>query len=107
MCDNSVNPPVLKDASKDLTKILSLVNDLGQKFRAKDLVAVIAGKENAVTKSYKLENNTHFGSGKDKEDNYWKSIIRQAVVQDFLLKDIETYGVLKLTKKDWTVSMVS
>jgi superfamily II DNA helicase RecQ len=35
MCDNSVNPPVLKDASKDLTKILSLVNDLGQKFRAK------------------------------------------------------------------------
>lgn len=99
MCDNSVNPPVLKDASKDLTKILSLVNDLGQKFRAKDLVAVIAGKENAVTKSYKLENNTHFGSGKDKEDNYWKSIIRQAVVQDFLLKDIETYGVLKLTKK--------
>ncbi|MET7038402.1 DNA helicase RecQ [Elizabethkingia miricola] len=99
MCDNSVNPPVLKDASKDLTKILSLVNDLGQKFRAKDLVAVIAGKENAVTKSYKLENNHHFGSGKDKEDNYWKSIIRQAVVQDFLLKDIETYGVLKLTKK--------
>ncbi|MDV3474110.1 DNA helicase RecQ [Elizabethkingia anophelis] len=99
MCDNSVNPPVLKDASEDLTKILSLVNDLGQKFRAKDLVAVIAGKENAVTKSYKLENNTYFGSGKDKEDNYWKSIIRQAVVQDFLLKDIETYGVLKLTKK--------
>ncbi|HCD9234814.1 TPA: DNA helicase RecQ [Elizabethkingia anophelis] len=99
MCDNSVNPPVLKDASDDLTKILSLVNDLGQKFRAKDLVAVIAGKENAVTKSYKLENNIHFGSGKDKEDNYWKSIIRQAVVQDFLLKDIETYGVLKLTKK--------
>ncbi|MCT3641016.1 DNA helicase RecQ [Elizabethkingia anophelis] len=99
MCDNSVNPPVLKDASDDLTKILSLVNDLGQKFRAKDLVAVIAGKENAVTKSYKLENNTYFGSGKDKEDNYWKSIIRQAVVQDFLLKDIETYGVLKLTKK--------
>ncbi|AQX07506.1 DNA helicase RecQ [Elizabethkingia ursingii] len=99
MCDNSVNPPVLKDASEDLTKILSLVNDLGQKFRAKDLVAVIAGKENAVTKSYKLENNHHFGSGKGKEDNYWKSIIRQAVVQDFLLKDIETYGVLKLTKK--------
>ncbi|OPB89190.1 DNA helicase RecQ [Elizabethkingia ursingii] len=99
MCDNSVNPPVLKDASEDLTKILSLLNDLGQKFRAKDLVAVIAGKENAVTKSYKLENNHHFGSGKGKEDNYWKSIIRQAVVQDFLLKDIETYGVLKLTKK--------
>jgi ATP-dependent DNA helicase RecQ len=99
MCDNSVNPPILKDASEDLTKILSLVNDLGQKFRAKDLVAVIAGKENAVTKSYKLENNHHFGSGKGKEDNYWKSIIRQAVVQDFLLKDIETYGVLKLTKK--------
>ena len=82
MCDNSVNPPVLKDASKDLTKILSLVNDR-DKIQSERSVAVIAGKENAVTKSYKLENNTHFGSGKDKEDNYWKSIIRQAVVQDF------------------------
>ncbi|NAW50412.1 DNA helicase RecQ [Elizabethkingia argentiflava] len=99
MCDNSINPPILKDASEDLKKVLNLVNDLGQKFRAKDLVSVIVGKENAVTKSYRLENNKHFGIGKDRQDNYWKSIFRQAIVQDFLLKDIETYGVLKLTKK--------
>ena len=52
MCDNSVNPYCIKDASDDLTKILSLVNDLGQKFRAKDLVAVIAGKEKCSNKNH-------------------------------------------------------
>lgn len=101
MDDNALNPPVLKDATKNLKKVLELVRDLGQKFRSKDLVTVLVGKETAVTKSYKLENNEYFGSGKKHGDNYWKSIFRQAVVQDFLIKDIETYGVLKISEKGW------
>ncbi|TXF79030.1 DNA helicase RecQ [Chryseobacterium sp.] len=98
MCDNSVNPPALKDATKELKLVLSLVKDLEEKFRTKDLIAVISGKENSVTKSYKLETTKHFGIGKNQVENFWKSIIRQATVQNFLQKDIETYGVLKLTE---------
>ncbi len=99
MDDNSVNPPILKDASKDLKKVLEIVKDLEEKFRTKDLISIISGKESATTKAYKLENSKHFGIGKQESDNYWKSIIRQATVQGFLTKDIETYGVLKLSNK--------
>ena len=97
--DNSVNPPKLKDASKDLKKVLEIVKDLEEKFRTKDLISIILGKESATTKAYKLENSKHFGIGKSENDNYWKSIIRQATVQGYLTKDIETYGVLKLSDK--------
>ena len=99
MCDNSVNPPMLKDASKDLKLILELIKTLEEKFRVKDLIAVLMGKENPTTKSYKLENSPYFGKGKEHTDNYWKSILRQALVQAFIRKDIETYGILKLTEK--------
>ncbi|WP_234110666.1 MULTISPECIES: DNA helicase RecQ [Chryseobacterium] len=99
MCDNSVNPPKLKDVTKELKLVLTLVKDLEEKFKTKDLIAVIVGKENSVTKSYKLESTKHFGIGKNQSENFWKSIIRQATVQNFLAKDIETYGVLKITEK--------
>ncbi|MGZ5197504.1 MAG: RecQ family ATP-dependent DNA helicase, partial [Kaistella sp.] len=99
MCDNSVNPPKLKDASKELKLVLKLVKDLEEKFKTRDLISVIVGKENSVTKSYKLETTKHFGIGRSEAENFWKSIIRQATVQDFLQKDIETYGVLKITEK--------
>jgi len=99
MCDNSINPPPMKDVGKDLKKMLELVKYTGQKLVAKDLVAVLVGKENAITKSYKLGDSESFGIGKDKDENYWKSVIRQAIVQNFLIKDIETYGILKISEK--------
>ncbi|MDC8104281.1 MULTISPECIES: DNA helicase RecQ [Chryseobacterium] len=99
MCDNASNPPKLKDATKDLKKVLELIRETGEKFKSKDLISVISGKESAVTKSYKLEQSSYFGFGKDQKDNYWKTILRQATVQNFLQKDIETYGVLKITDK--------
>ncbi|MDQ0782058.1 DNA helicase RecQ [Chryseobacterium sp. W4I1] len=99
MCDNSSDPPKLKDATTDLTKTLELIKDTGEKFKSKDLISVIVGKENAVTKSYKLEQTSYFGFGKEEKDNYWKTILRQATVQGYLQKDIETYGVLKMSEK--------
>lgn len=99
MCDNASNPPKLKDATEDLKKVLELINMTGEKFKSKDLISVIVGKESAVTKSYKLEQTSYFGFGKEDKDNYWKTILRQATVQNFLQKDIETYGVLKISEK--------
>lgn len=99
MCDNFTNPPTLKDATTELKQVLSLVKQLEEKFKTKDLISVIVGKENSVTKSYKLETLKQFGFGSKEPENFWKSIIRQATVQNFLQKDIETYGVLKITEK--------
>lgn len=99
MDDNALNPPTLKDATEDMKMVMNMVKILGEKFKTKDLISVLAGKENSVTKSYKLETTEFFGTGKGKSDNYWKSIIRQATVQEFLTKDIETYGILKISEK--------
>lgn len=99
MCDNSTNPPTLKDATKDLIQVLEMVKKLDQKFRTKDLINVLVGKESSVTKSYRLETHKLFGVGKNESENYWKSIIRQATVRNYLQKDIEAYGVLKISEK--------
>lgn len=63
------------------------------------MIAVLIGKENPTTKSYKLDSLDLFGEGKDKTDNHWKTIFRQGAVQGFIKKDIEAYGVIKLTEK--------
>ncbi len=99
MDDNALNPPQLVDAFEDLKTLLKIVKTFGEKFKSRDLISLIMGNENSVTKSYKLETTEFFGIGKGHTDNYWKSIIRQANVQDYLTKDIETYGVLKISEK--------
>ena len=99
MDDNSVNPPTLRDAKEHLRLVLDVAKKLEEKFRTKDLINIIVGKETSLTKSYKLETHKLFGIGKKESENYWKSIIRQATVQNFLQKDIKTYGVLKLTER--------
>ncbi|WKS94526.1 DNA helicase RecQ [Riemerella columbina] len=97
MDDNSLNPPTLKDVTPDFKMLLNLIKNLEEKFKTKDIIAVLMGKETPVTKSYKLEKSDFFGKGKSQTDNYWKSIIRQATVRGFIVKDIETYGILKLS----------
>ncbi|MBQ0152043.1 MAG: DNA helicase RecQ [Chryseobacterium sp.] len=99
MCDNASNPPTLKDATEDLGKVMKLIADTQEKFKSKDLISIIVGKENSVTKSYKMEQTPYFGFGKGENENYWKTILRQATVQNYLQKDIETYGVLKISQK--------
>ncbi|MDY3537510.1 DNA helicase RecQ [Riemerella anatipestifer] len=99
MDDNSANPPKLKDVTNDFKTVLNLIKSLEEKFKTKDLIAVLVGKETPTTKSYKLEKSEFFGIGKETSDNYWKSIIRQATVRGYIIKDIETYGVLRVSKK--------
>lgn len=99
MDDNSANPPVMKDVTLDLKIVLKTIRALGEKFKSKEIIQVILGKENSVTKSHKLDEYEVFGIGNHGSDNYWKSIIRQAAVQNYIIKDIETYGVLKISEK--------
>lgn len=99
MDDNSANPPMMKVVTEELYKVMEVILALGEKFKTKDIISFILGNETSVTKSHKLETHSLFGIGKDETDNFWKSILRQAAVQSFIEKDIETYGILKLTPK--------
>ena len=98
--DDNVRNPKKKVEAKDQVRILiDVVNQTNEKYKSKDLVNVIIGKENALIKSHKTNEQPFFGIGKSHDDKFWMALIRQVLVAGLLRKDIETYGVLKSTKK--------
>lgn len=99
MDDNMRNPKKLKDVKEDAQLVLEIVRKSKEILKINDLVNVLLGKETSTIKNYNLKSEDFFGQGKDQEDYYWKSIIRQLIVRDYLEKEIETYGILKLTSK--------
>jgi ATP-dependent DNA helicase RecQ len=98
MNDNSRNPKKKHEAKEDVVKLLSVVKDTLQQYKSKEIVNTIVGKENALLTSRKTHLQPHFGIGKDKSASYWMALIRQILVVHFIRKEIEQYGVVKLTK---------
>ncbi|MDM1546315.1 DNA helicase RecQ [Empedobacter falsenii] len=98
MDDNMRSPKKMIEAKDDAVIALNVVQKTNQKLKLNDVVNVIVGKETSITKSYNLSSEDFFGIGKAKEDYYWKSILRQLIVRNLLEKEIESYGVLKITK---------
>ena len=98
MDDNMRNPKKMIESKDDAILALDVVQKTNQKLKLNDVVNAIVGKETSITKSYNLSTEDFFGIGKGKEDYYWKSILRQLIVHNFLEKEIESYGVLKITK---------
>jgi len=98
MCDNCRHPKKYFDAETPLLKVLTLVRDFGEKFDDQYIINFMMGLENAQVASYKHDKLPLFGSGKEDGEILWKSLMRQAVLNNFVLKDIDNYGLLKLTK---------
>lgn len=98
MCDNCRHPKKYFDAEAPLLKVLTLIRDLGEKFDDQHILNIILGIENAQVASYEHSKLPVFASGKEEGEVLWKSLLRQAVLNNFLLKDIDNYGLLKLTK---------
>jgi len=103
MDDNVRNPKKQVEAQDDVKILLDTVDKTNEKYKAKDLVQVIVGKSNALIASHKTDSQPFFGVGKGKESRFWMALIRQVIVAGLLKKDIETYGVLRLsdTGKDF------
>lgn len=99
MDDNMRNPKKMVDAQDDAQLALEIVQKSKEILKINDLVNVLAGKESSIIKSYNLNTEDFFGKGSNQEDYYWKSIVRQLIVRDYLVKEIESYGILKLTEK--------
>ncbi len=97
--DNMRYPKKKHEAQKDAVKILNVVSKTNQIYKSKEVVNVIIGHSNALIKSHRTENQDFFGSGKEEEGPYWMALIRQLLVAGFLRKDIETYGLIKITEK--------
>ena len=98
MDDNVRNPKSKVEAKEQVVQLLNIVLQTKQKYKSKEIVNTLIGKENALIKSHKTNTKPFFGTGKAQDDKYWMALIRQTLVAGYLKKDIETYGVLKITK---------
>ena len=99
MDDNMRNPKKMIEVSQELKSFLEVIEKTNEKLKLKDLVNIMVGKTNVMVKSYGIQEEDYFGIGKEQSENFWRSIGRQAIINRFCEKEIETYGILKITKK--------
>jgi ATP-dependent DNA helicase RecQ len=97
MDDNMRNPKPKKEAMDDVKLLLEVIKGTNEQYKAINVVNTIAGKANAMLKSHKTDKLPLFGKGKDKKPEYWMALVRQILVKGYIRKEIEQYGVLKLT----------
>jgi ATP-dependent DNA helicase RecQ len=99
-CDNCLNPKKQVEAKDLLSAVLEVISALKEKFKAEYIVNILIGNETAEIQSYKHnELSDIFGSGQDEDEKTWCAVMRQALIAGYLTKDIENYGLLKITEK--------
>src|SRR5258706_11727871 len=99
MCDNCKNPRELIEAKSEAQQALKVIKSLDERFTIKYVVNVIIGHLNPQIKMYRHEELEVFGIGKDKDEHFWNSLLRQMLLEKLIEKDIVEYGLLKITKK--------
>jgi ATP-dependent DNA helicase RecQ len=98
-CDNCLHPKA-KFEGKDFIKLaIDTVLTVKQQFKSKHIVNIIIGKNSTTMKSYKHNLLEEFGKGADEDERFWNAVIRQALISQLLVKDIENYGILKVSKE--------
>ncbi len=98
MDDNTRNPKEKQEAQDSLLKLIQVVKGTVEKFKSKEIVHALQGKTNALISSHKTNEKAFFGIGSDQNQGYWMALIRQALVAGFLKKEIEQYGVIRVTE---------
>jgi ATP-dependent DNA helicase RecQ len=113
-CDNCSNPKTKVEVTDDIGLVLETISEVKEKFKDKHIIHVVTGFISTTVKSYKHNDLEVFGKGldDDKGESYWNAVIRTAVLEGMITKDIENYGLLKLTPKakeflnnPWPISM--
>ena len=98
-CDNCLHPRTKFEAKEYVVTLLETVLAVKQLFKAKHVINVLLGKNSATIKACKHNKLEVFGKGQEKDERFWNSIIRQTLIERLLLKDIDNYGLLKLSKE--------
>ncbi len=99
MDDNVRNPKNKIEAKDQVIQLLEMVRDTKHLYKSKEIVFALTGKVNAMIKAHKTDTQPFFGCGSDFEERYWMALLRQVLVDGLLSKDIETYGIIKITDK--------
>ena len=98
-CDNCLNPKKQVDAKEDLCAVIETVAALKEKFKAEHIIDVITGRETADVKTYKHNELEVFGCEQGTDRKYLNAVIRQATIAGYLERDVENFGMIRLTDK--------
>ena len=96
-CDNCLHPKTEFEGSEYVMKVLRTVIAVNEKFKADHIADIIAGNKTSIVKAYKHHNLDMFNTGDGKPQKFWNTVVRQALINKLLEKDIENYGLLKIT----------
>ena len=99
MDDNMRFPKSKSEAGEELKILIQTVSDTKQKYKSKEIVKTLVGAKNALILSHRTHEKPFFGIGKDKNPKFWMALLRQALIGGYFTKEIETYGIIKLTPK--------
>jgi len=97
-CDNCVNPKEEFEAQESVVKLLNMTLLLKERFKSDYIINVLTGNVNTAIKSYKHNELDVFGSGDEYDEKHWNAVVRQSLVKGLIIKDIETYGLLHISK---------
>ena len=98
-CDNCLHPKEKVEAKDSAVIVLKIVKALEERFTVEYVLLILAGRATPQVKMYRHHALDVFASGNDKEPHFWNSLIRQLLLAGLIAKDIEEYGLLKLTQK--------
>ncbi len=96
-CDNCVHPKKQFEGKDYVVKALKTIVKVHEKFKADHVSNILAGKDSSDIKAYRHHQIEIFGWGKEKDEKFWGAVLRQAMIKKLIIKDIESYGLLKMT----------
>ena len=102
-CDNCLNPPATWDGTEAAQKLMSAVYRTGQRFGAAHLVDVLLGKDTDKIRQHGHDTLSVYGIGTELSGHTWRSVVRQLIVQGYLVADQRRYGALVLTEESRSV----
>jgi len=98
-CDNCKHPKEKKDVTHEMHQTLTVVKELKENYKVKLIVDFIIGRVSKDIQTYNFDAKPGFGKGKEQGELFWHSILRHAILNNLLYKEIEEYGILRMTDK--------
>lgn len=99
MCDNCTKPKLQIEAKELLGKVLKTITATKENFRAEHIIDVLVGKESEDVLAHQHDELDEFGIGEEDDPTLWTPVIRQAMVDGYITRDVENYGILHLTEE--------
>ena len=99
MCDNCKNPKERVEVQQEIISVIQSILNLNENYLMKTVMDFILGRETKEMKDFRFTEMDNFGVGEDRDENFWSSIFRHAMINNLIFKEIEEFGILKVSDK--------